>query len=188
MMVAGACAPSLSSVKADGVDAVYLEDADAATGTCAVLVNDGERSLVANLAAANNYKIDHLHGAEAQRVVTAALTGGAAHAATVVSSAAVEADADPEARRSVPAISRTVDTSRDALFHATGQQGITNGADDSCRPCAGDGTYESSTTISTLEFYLTCPCLYKAIFNIYCSCIRINIFKLRINIFCIKET
>ena len=34
----------------------------------------------------------------AQRVVTAALTGGAAHAATVVSSAAVEAVADPEAR------------------------------------------------------------------------------------------
>ena len=34
----------------------------------------------------------------AQRVVTAALAGGAAHAATVVSSAAVEAVADPEAR------------------------------------------------------------------------------------------
>lgn len=29
-------------------------------GTCAVLVLDGERSLVANLAAANRFKPDHL--------------------------------------------------------------------------------------------------------------------------------
>lgn len=32
-------------------------DADAATGTCGVCVLGGERSLVANLAAANNYKV-----------------------------------------------------------------------------------------------------------------------------------
>ncbi len=32
-------------------------DAEAATGTCGVCVLGGERSLVANLAAANNYKV-----------------------------------------------------------------------------------------------------------------------------------
>jgi adenosine kinase len=46
---------------ADGVNAVYLEDAEQPTGTCAVLVTGhGQRSLVANLAAANHYKIEHL--------------------------------------------------------------------------------------------------------------------------------
>eukprot|EP00939_MAST-03C_sp_MAST-3C-sp1_P002518 g2518.t1 len=38
-----------------GVNALYLEDADTQTGTCAVLIKDKERSLVANLAAANKY-------------------------------------------------------------------------------------------------------------------------------------
>ena len=35
----------------------YQVDDDEATGTCGVCVTDGERSLVANLAAANNYKV-----------------------------------------------------------------------------------------------------------------------------------
>ncbi len=36
----------------------YLVDKDTSTGTCAVCVSkSGERSLVANLAAANNYKV-----------------------------------------------------------------------------------------------------------------------------------
>jgi adenosine kinase len=39
----------------DGVNVAYYED-DAPTGTCAVAVLDGERSLCANLSAANNYK------------------------------------------------------------------------------------------------------------------------------------
>jgi len=43
----------------DGIDARYMEDASTPTGTCAVLVVDNDRSLVANLAAANNYKVDH---------------------------------------------------------------------------------------------------------------------------------
>jgi adenosine kinase len=42
--------------KADGVYVHYMEDEEAATGTCAVLVSGGERSLCANLAAANNFK------------------------------------------------------------------------------------------------------------------------------------
>ncbi|CAG9460511.1 unnamed protein product [Pedinophyceae sp. YPF-701] len=45
---------------AQGCVASYFIDPEAPTGTCAVCVKDGERSLVANLAAANNYKADHL--------------------------------------------------------------------------------------------------------------------------------
>lgn len=45
---------------ADGVDARYMVDPEAATGTCAVCVVGGERSLVANLAAANNFKADFI--------------------------------------------------------------------------------------------------------------------------------
>lgn len=42
-----------------GVQVQYMIDADTATGTCAVCVSkDGSRSLVANLAAANNYKVN----------------------------------------------------------------------------------------------------------------------------------
>jgi adenosine kinase len=40
----------------DGVNVHYYVDADAHTGTCAACIVGGERSLVANLAAANNYK------------------------------------------------------------------------------------------------------------------------------------
>jgi adenosine kinase len=61
-----------ASAAADGVQVHYMVDKETPTGTCAVLVNGGERSLVANLAAANNYKTDHLHGDEAQALVSAA--------------------------------------------------------------------------------------------------------------------
>eukprot|EP00897_Mesotaenium_endlicherianum_P002300 jgi/Mesen1/2098/ME000151S01360 len=47
-----------------GVKVQYREDEAAATGTCAVLVKDGERSLIANLSAANCYKADHLQQPE----------------------------------------------------------------------------------------------------------------------------
>jgi len=46
--------------KADGVLAHYMIDEQTPTGTCAVLIKGGERSLVANLAAANNFKPSHL--------------------------------------------------------------------------------------------------------------------------------
>jgi len=42
---------------ADGVRVQYLVDESAATGTCGVCVVDSDRSLVANLGAANNYKV-----------------------------------------------------------------------------------------------------------------------------------
>ena len=44
----------------DGVNVQYMEDPATPTGTCAVLVVGAERSLVANLSAANNYKVAHL--------------------------------------------------------------------------------------------------------------------------------
>lgn len=43
-----------------GVNAHYYEDVNVPTGTCAVCVVGGERSLVANLSAANCYKSEHL--------------------------------------------------------------------------------------------------------------------------------
>ncbi|XP_071829550.1 uncharacterized protein [Apostichopus japonicus] len=47
-----------------GVHANYLLEEDHPTGTCASIVTGNERSLVANLAAANCYKKDHLMKAE----------------------------------------------------------------------------------------------------------------------------
>lgn len=41
----------------DGVNVQYMEDEATPTGTCAVCVVGMDRSLVANLAAANNYKV-----------------------------------------------------------------------------------------------------------------------------------
>lgn len=40
--------------------AIYQVDDSAPTGTCGVCIMDGERSLVANLGAANNYKVRRL--------------------------------------------------------------------------------------------------------------------------------
>lgn len=52
----------------DGVLTHYMVDESTGTGTCAVLVKDGERSLIANLAAANNFKKDHLETAESKAI------------------------------------------------------------------------------------------------------------------------
>jgi len=43
----------------DGVNAVYMEDDATPTGCCAVCILGHERSMVTNLQAANNYKVDH---------------------------------------------------------------------------------------------------------------------------------
>lgn len=47
----------------------YLEDETTPTGTCAVLITDKDRSLVANLAAANCYKKEHFDSPSIQDVV-----------------------------------------------------------------------------------------------------------------------
>lgn len=46
----------------DGLKLEYLVDEQVPTGTCAVCVVGGERSLVANLSAANNYKVLYYGG------------------------------------------------------------------------------------------------------------------------------
>ena len=56
----------------DGVLVHYMKDPDTPTGTCAVLVKGGERSLVANLAAANNFKPTHLETAKAKEIYESA--------------------------------------------------------------------------------------------------------------------
>jgi len=56
---------------ADGVAVHYMEDEKTPTGTCAALIMDKERSLVANLSAANNYKKEHFDSEEIQKVVSA---------------------------------------------------------------------------------------------------------------------
>jgi len=44
----------------DGVRPLYVEDEKEPTGTCAVLIKDKERTLIANLAAASTFKLSHL--------------------------------------------------------------------------------------------------------------------------------
>ena len=56
---------------ADGVLVHYMKDTAAPTGTCACLIKDGERSLIANLAAANNFAPSHLETDKAKEIVAA---------------------------------------------------------------------------------------------------------------------
>ncbi|CAM9934822.1 unnamed protein product [Choristocarpus tenellus] len=56
----------------DGVDVHYFEDEDTPTGTCAVLVLEGERSLVANLSAANKFPVEHMATAKATELLESA--------------------------------------------------------------------------------------------------------------------
>lgn len=53
----------------DGVKVLYEKNASVPTGTCAVLVNGGERSLVANIAAANTFTAAHLETPEAKEAI-----------------------------------------------------------------------------------------------------------------------
>jgi len=57
------------SAEQGGVRTIYLEDDKTPTGTCAVLIREKERSLVANLAAANNYKHEHFLSETVQAAV-----------------------------------------------------------------------------------------------------------------------
>jgi len=56
----------------DGVLVHYMKDPDTPTGTCAALIVGGERSLVANLAAANNFKPTHLETEKAKEIIASA--------------------------------------------------------------------------------------------------------------------
>ena len=55
----------------DGVLVHYMKDPTTPTGTCAALVLGGERSLVANLAAANNFQATHLETEKAKEIIEA---------------------------------------------------------------------------------------------------------------------
>jgi len=55
--------------QADGVHVHYMKDPETPTGACAALIKDGERSLVTNLDAANNFKPSHLETEEAQKII-----------------------------------------------------------------------------------------------------------------------
>jgi adenosine kinase len=56
----------------EGVLVHYQKSKDQPTGTCAVLVNGGERSLVANLAAANTFTHDHIITDTSKKIIEAA--------------------------------------------------------------------------------------------------------------------
>lgn len=58
--------------ESDGVKTFYMEDAKTPTGTCATLITGIERSLVTNLDAANNYKLEHAQQPEHWKVVQGA--------------------------------------------------------------------------------------------------------------------
>jgi adenosine kinase len=58
---------------ADGVLVHYQKDPTTPTGTCACLINDqGERALIANLAAANNFQPTHLETDLAKQIIQSA--------------------------------------------------------------------------------------------------------------------
>ena len=61
-----------SAARADGVNVQYMKQGEVETGTCAVLVKGGERSLCANLAAANKYDKSHYDSEGIQALVEAA--------------------------------------------------------------------------------------------------------------------
>merc|ERR1712083_663740 len=61
-----------STTTAAGVDCFFMEDEKTPTGTCAVCVTGKERSLVANLAAANEFKIGHCKKKRAQDMISSA--------------------------------------------------------------------------------------------------------------------
>lgn len=60
------------AAQADGVNVQYYKQAKEPTGTCAVLVKGGERSLCANLAAANTYDKSHFDTPPIQELVKSA--------------------------------------------------------------------------------------------------------------------
>ena len=55
--------------QSDGVHVHYMKDPETPTGACAALIKDGERSLVTNLDAANNFKPSHLQTEEAKKII-----------------------------------------------------------------------------------------------------------------------
>lgn len=80
-----------SQLKAEGIYGAFRTDADEATGTCAVCVVDNERSLVANLAAANKYQESHFTEVGRQLAMRARIIYSAGFFLTVSPSTMLEA-------------------------------------------------------------------------------------------------
>jgi len=57
---------------ADGVLVHYMKSTTNPTGSCACLIKDGERALIANLAAANDFEPSHLQTEKAKEIIEAA--------------------------------------------------------------------------------------------------------------------
>jgi len=85
-------------MKADGVNALYMVDKSVPTGTCAVCITGNDRSLVANLSAANNYKASHCQEAANWKVVSGAKIIYSAGFFTTVSPDAIELAAKEAAK------------------------------------------------------------------------------------------
>lgn len=68
----GFAAKMREACEKDGVHCAYMVDEKTPTGSCAVLINDGERSLCTNLNAANNYKPEHLQQPENWKILEGA--------------------------------------------------------------------------------------------------------------------
>jgi adenosine kinase len=59
--------------EADGVCVHYQKDPEHPTGTCAALIVEGERALIANLGAANHFQLSHLsESAQSQEILSSA--------------------------------------------------------------------------------------------------------------------
>jgi adenosine kinase len=58
-----------AACKSAGLNTFFLEDETTPTGICAACIVDKERALCTNLAAANNYKVDHFKMAEQMAVL-----------------------------------------------------------------------------------------------------------------------
>jgi adenosine kinase len=56
----------------DGVKVLYQKNGEVPTGTCAVLINNKERSLIANLSAANTFSVSHLEAPASKDALNAA--------------------------------------------------------------------------------------------------------------------
>jgi adenosine kinase len=81
-----------AAATADGLRVEYHEDEETPTGTCAVVITGKDRSLVANLAAANKYKMEHLRSP---------VVWGLAASARLVYSAGFFLTVSPEAMRAL---------------------------------------------------------------------------------------
>merc|ERR1719301_291562 len=89
----------MDACKTDGVNALYMVDKSVPTGTCAVCITGNDRSLVANLSAANNYKASHTQEPSNWAVVSGAKIVYSAGFFATVSPEAIELASQEAAKK-----------------------------------------------------------------------------------------